>query len=67
MRKELKLEMSLSQILQVLSVNVFEPVPFVDLVAKTASQNETGHSHNKWVFNILQPDDGVENCKIFLF
>jgi hypothetical protein len=39
-RKELKLELSLSQILQVLSVNVFEQVPLAELVAKTASQNE---------------------------
>ena len=46
-RKELKLELSLSQILQVLSVNVFEQVPLAELVAKTASQNETAHSHNQ--------------------
>jgi len=52
-RKELKLQMSLSHILQVLSVNVFEQVPLVELIAKTASQNETGHSHNQLVFNIF--------------
>jgi len=52
-RKELKLKMSLSQILQVLSVNVFEQVPLVELVAKTTSQNKTGHSHNQLVFNIF--------------
>ena len=40
-RKELRLELSLSQILQILSVNVFEQVPLAELVAKTASQNET--------------------------
>jgi Transposase DDE domain/Domain of unknown function (DUF4372) len=39
-RKELKLELSLSQILQVLSVNVFEQVPLVELVTKTASQSK---------------------------
>jgi hypothetical protein len=50
-RKELRLELSLSQILQVLSVNVFEQVPLAELVAKTASQNETANSHNQLVFN----------------
>jgi IS4 transposase len=53
MRKELKLELSLSQILQVLSVNVFEQVPLVELVTKTASQNETSNSHNQLVFNMF--------------
>ena len=52
-RKELRLELSLSQILQILSVNVFEQVPLAELVAKTASQNETVHSHNQLVFNNL--------------
>ncbi len=46
-RKELKLELSLSQILQVLSVNVFEQVPLAELVAKTATQNETLDSRNQ--------------------
>lgn len=50
-RKELKLELSLSQILQVLSVNVFEQVPLAELVEKTASQNETVASHNQLIFN----------------
>lgn len=35
LRKELRLEMSLSQILQILSVNAFEQVPVAELVAKT--------------------------------
>jgi hypothetical protein len=52
-RKELRLELSLSQILQVLSVNVFEQVPLAELVANTASQNETGDSHNQLVFNMF--------------
>ena len=52
-RKELRLELSLSQILQVLSVNVFAQVPLAELVAKTASRNETARSHNQLVFNIL--------------
>jgi hypothetical protein len=52
-RKELELELSLSQILQVLSVNVFEQVPLTELVAKTASQNETSDSRNQLVFNMF--------------
>jgi len=52
-RKELGLELSLSQILQVLSVNVFEQVPLAELVAKTASQNETSDSRNQLVFNMF--------------
>jgi Transposase DDE domain/Domain of unknown function (DUF4372) len=52
-RKELKLELSLSQILQILSVNVFEQVPLTELVAKAESQNETDDSHNQLVFNIF--------------
>jgi hypothetical protein len=52
-RKELRLELNLSQILQVLSVNMFEQTPLAELVAKTASQNETAHSHNQLVLNIL--------------
>ena len=41
LRKELGLKVSLSQILQILSVNVFEQMPLAELVAKSASQNET--------------------------
>lgn len=52
-RKELRLELSLSQILQVLSVNVFEQVPLTELVAKTASQNEACDSCNQLIFNIF--------------
>ena len=39
-RKELGLELSLSQILQILSVNVFEQVPLAELVAKTPSEDD---------------------------
>jgi hypothetical protein len=46
-RKELGLELSLSQILQVLSVNAFEQVPLAELVAKTASQIDSSNSHNQ--------------------
>ena len=52
-RKELRLELSLSQILQILSVNAFEQVPLAELVAKTASQNQPSDSCNQLVFNIL--------------
>src|SRR5580658_3378379 len=52
-RKELRLELTLSQILQVLSVNVFEQVPLAELVAQTAPQNETSNSHNQLVFNMF--------------
>jgi hypothetical protein len=52
-RKELELELSLSQILQVLSVNTFEQVPLAELVAKPASQNETFTSRNQLVFNMF--------------
>ena len=37
LRKELGLELSLSQLLQVLSVNVFEQMPLTELIMKTAS------------------------------
>jgi transposase len=50
-RKELGLQLSLSQILQILSVNVFEQVPLAELVAKTGSENETLDSRNQLVFN----------------
>jgi hypothetical protein len=40
-RKELGLELSLSQMLQVLSVNAFEQVPLAELLAKIPPQNET--------------------------
>jgi hypothetical protein len=46
-RKELHLEMSLSQILQVFSVNVFEKVPLAELVANTATRTETTQPCNQ--------------------
>jgi hypothetical protein len=51
MRKELGLELSLSQILQILSVNVFEQVPLAELVTKTGIQNDTNDIRNQLVFN----------------
>lgn len=47
LRKELALELSLSQMLQILSVNVFEQVPLVELFAKTASYDEPPDSRNQ--------------------
>ena len=47
LRKELGLELSLSQMLQVLSVNVFEQVPLVELFAKTQSQDNLLDSPNQ--------------------
>ena len=50
-KKELKLEMSLSSILQILSVNVFSKEPLAQLLAQTGSQIEEGHPCNQLVFN----------------
>jgi hypothetical protein len=47
LRKELRVELSLSQMLQILSVNVFEQVPLAELFAKTTSQIEPNDSHNQ--------------------
>ena len=47
LRKELRLEMSLSQVLQILSVDVFEQVPMAELVTKAQSQAQTFDSHNQ--------------------
>jgi IS4 transposase len=52
-RKELGLELSLSQILQVLSVHAFAQVPLVELLSKIESQNETPDSRNQLVFNMF--------------
>jgi hypothetical protein len=51
LRKELGLELSMSQILQILSVNVFEQVPLAELVTKTGLQNDTYDIRNQLVFN----------------
>ena len=47
LRKELGVELSLSQMLQVLSVNVFEQVPLAELFAKFASYTEAPDPHNQ--------------------
>jgi len=46
-RKQLGLEISLSQLLQILSVNVFEQIPLAELLAKTQSQNQLCDSRNQ--------------------
>jgi IS4 transposase len=46
-RKELRLELSLSQILQILSVNAFEQVPLPELIAKTQNQEHLPESRNQ--------------------
>jgi hypothetical protein len=46
-RKELGLEMSLSQILQILSVNGFEQIPLAELVTQTQSQDNPSNIHNQ--------------------
>jgi hypothetical protein len=47
LRKELRLDLSLSQILRVLSLNVFEQIPLAELVAKTQSQEKVADPHNQ--------------------
>ena len=50
-KKELKLEMSLSNILQILSVNVFSKEPLAQLLANTRSQNPESGLCNQLVFS----------------
>lgn len=47
LRKELRLDLSLSQILQVLSVNAFEQMPLAQLIAHTQSQNQPPFASNQ--------------------
>ena len=47
LRKELRLDMSLSQILQVLSVNAFSQMPVAELLMKTQNQTGTVDSPNQ--------------------
>ena len=46
-RKELHLDLSLSQILQILSVNAFEQVPLAELITNTQSQDESSYPSNQ--------------------
>jgi IS4 transposase len=49
-RKELRLELSLSQILQILSVNAFEQIPLAALVAQAQPQDNPSDSRNQLMF-----------------
>ena len=46
-RKELHLDLSLSQILQVLSVNAFEQAPLAELLVNTQSQDKSSSASNQ--------------------
>lgn len=48
-RKELRLDLTLSQILQVASVNAFQQVPLVELLAQTQSHEKPSYSSNQLV------------------
>jgi len=50
-KKELKLEMSLSNILQILSINVFSKEPLAQLIAKNESQNTETPICNQLIFS----------------
>ena len=52
-KKELKIELSLSEILQILSIVLFEKVPMAQVLTKTISQNENIQFHNQLLlFNL---------------
>jgi len=46
-RKQLGFEISLSKLLQILSVNVFEQISLGELVAKTQSESELYDARNQ--------------------
>ena len=46
-KKELDLELDLGEILQILSIILFEQVPLSEILMKTASQNEEFEFHNQ--------------------
>jgi hypothetical protein len=46
-RKELHIDLSLSQILQIVSVNAFEQVPLAELITNTQSQDESSYPSNQ--------------------
>ena len=64
LRKELRLHMSLSQILQVLSVNAFSQMPLEELLMKTQNQTETPGSPNQLMLLDLSPDGSVKISQI---
>ena len=46
-KKELKIELTLGEILQILSIVLFERVPITQVLTKTLLQNGNGHFHNQ--------------------
>ncbi len=48
-RKELHFDLSLSQILQILSVYAFEQVPLAELTTNTQSQDQSSYPSNQWM------------------
>jgi IS4 transposase len=46
-RKQLAVELSLSQLLQVLSVNMFEQIPLAELLARIQTQDEPCNTRNQ--------------------
>jgi hypothetical protein len=52
-KKELKLKQSLGEILQILSIVLFEQVPIGQVLMNNKSQNEINHFHNQLsLFNL---------------
>ena len=52
-KKELKIELSLSEILQILSIVLFEKVPITQVLTKNLLQNENAQLHNQLLlFNL---------------
>jgi hypothetical protein len=52
-KKEIKIELSLGEILQILSIVLFEKVPITQVLMKTISQNEKCQFHNQLLlFNL---------------
>jgi hypothetical protein len=52
-KKELKIELSLGEILQILSAVLFEKVPITQVLTKNVLQNEISQFHNQLLlFNL---------------
>jgi hypothetical protein len=52
-KKELEIELSLGEILQILSIVLFEKVPITQVLTKNLSQNEFFQFHNRLLlFNL---------------
>jgi hypothetical protein len=53
LRKELKLTRPITEILQILSVNVFQQIPVATILAKQLQKEEDGSSPNQLILNLL--------------